>query len=126
MTSDTKPFSFDVDTRKLLLSAKVTGLFAPHDVDGYFAAEEQAVMRLGCRYGQHKLLLDLREWSVQTQQVVSKFQERLQSGLLARRAAIACSSPLLRLQLNRLLAQRSDVRVFEHFEPAEAWLFETD
>ena len=115
-------FSLDIESRSSLVRASLHGLFEASDVQRYFDAQRELVTKSGCIYGRHRILLDIRDWPVQPQDVVIEFQRQLRAGMVAQRAAILCSSSLLRLQLNRLLEQRQDARVFENSGHAEAWL----
>lgn len=116
------PFSFEMDAAAGLVRTRVTGMFRPGDVERYFAAQRQAVRSSGCPFGDHLALVDLRALPVQSQEVVLEFQRRLGAGGVARRAALVCGSALLRLQMNRLLADRDDARTFTDEGEAERWL----
>ena len=116
-------FSFQVDPSGGLVRARLIGLLNAQDVQDYFVEQKKAVVDAGGTFAHHSLLLDIRDWSVQTQDVVAAFQRQLGSGgTLALRSAIVCGSALIRLQLQRILKGRADARVFDALEPAEAWL----
>lgn len=69
------------------------------------------------------MLLDATDFNIQQRTVVQLFQDQLESGTAARRAAIVAGGMLARLQIGRI-ANADTTKLFTSLEEAELWLLE--
>lgn len=115
-------FSIDVDTTHNLVRIRMSGFFAPEDIEAFLAARAEAHTRLTCGPNQHLTLNDLRDMKIQAQQSVELFRDMLADpAYRSRRLAFVIGRTLARTQLGRALDRRY-ARTFEDVWAAEAWL----
>lgn len=115
-------YSIVADPSKDLVRIRMSGFFAPADVEAFIAARQKAHAQLTCRRNAHLTLNDLREMKIQSQEVVDAFRTMLAAPeYRSRRLAFIVSSTLARSQLGRALGGR-DARCFEDAAEAERWL----
>lgn len=115
-------FSIDVDPAQNLVRIRMSGFFAPEDIQAFLTARAEAHARLTCGPNQHLTLNDLRDMKIQTQQSVELFRDLLADpAYRSRRLAFVIGRTLARTQLGRALDRRY-ARTFEDAWEAEAWL----
>lgn len=115
-------FSFDVDPAQNLVRIRMSGFFAPEDIQAFLAARAEAHTKLTCGPNQHLTLNDLRDIKIQAQESVEMFRELLADpAYRSRRLAFVIGRTLARTQLGRALDRRY-ARTFEDPWAAEAWL----
>lgn len=115
---------FAIDTRRdlNLLDVRMAGFFTLDDVARYRAAIAEASRVLGGDPGQQRLLCDISEMRIQSQDVVEAFRENMADPLYARRRiAFVVSPTLARTQVQRAMGSRT-ARLFLTRGEAEAWL----
>ncbi|KQN25166.1 hypothetical protein ASE86_02600 [Sphingomonas sp. Leaf33] len=118
--------AFAIETRRdlNLLDVRMAGFFSLDDVARYRAAMTEASRALGGDPGQQRLLCDISEMRIQSQQVVEAFRENMADPLYARRRiAFVVSPTLARTQVQRAMGNRT-ARLFLAREEAEGWLAE--
>lgn len=116
-------FSFEIDRAAKLVRIRMRGLFTLDDIDAFLKARQAAHAQLGCAPNDHMTLNDVREMSIQLQEVVGAFQQMLSAPeYRSRRLAFVAAPTLARSQLMRALASR-EARCFEDMASAERWLF---
>jgi uncharacterized protein (DUF2384 family) len=82
-----------------------------------------AVVRLGCSPGDHLVLCDVTEASIQPQQILEGLQGIVAAGpTRARKLALYTTNPLSRRQARRFEKLRDDLAVFGSEAEALAWL----
>jgi hypothetical protein len=119
----TASFSFDVDVARDLLRVRMAGFFTAQDMLEFQRARIAAHAKLACGPNQHVTLADLREFKIQTQEIVETFRKLLSDPRLAgRRFAFVMGPTLARSQLVRAAGNR-DVRFFLDTITGEHWLF---
>ncbi|MDG2533334.1 hypothetical protein P6144_06730 [Sphingomonas sp. HITSZ_GF] len=115
-------FSFEVDPAQNLVRIRMSGFFAPEDIESFLAARAEAHAQLTCGPNQHLTLNDLRDMKIQAQESVEMFREMLADpAFRSRRLAFVIGRTLARTQLGRALDRRY-ARTFEDAWAAEAWL----
>jgi len=115
-------YSIQIDPSRDLVRIRMSGFFAPEDIEDFLAARRDAHARLTCRRNAHLTLNDIREMKIQSQEIVDAFRAMLAApDYRSRRLAFVVSSTLARSQLGRALGGR-DARCFEDPAAAEAWL----
>lgn len=118
-------FSFRVDPDRDLVRVRMAGFFTPEDVAAFARARAEAHGLLRCPPNAHVTLNDVREMKIQPQETVEAFGRLLvDPAFRSRRLAFVAAPTLARSQLQRALAGRTDVRLFEEEAEARAWLFE--
>ena len=112
------------DRQRGLLRLQLAGFWSPEDFNRFKRTYTQALADLGIAPGQHAILVDLREATLQTQALIGDVQAFMANfENKARRIALVAASALARMQTKRL-AIRSDIVLFATMEAAEDWLFD--
>ena len=118
----TASYSFEVDPERDLVRIRMGGFFRHADIAGFLEARRLAHQQLRCAPNAHVTVNDIREMSIQSQDIVDAFQEMLAaSEYRSRRLAFVVGYTLARAQAIRALESRS-ARWFETPGQAEAWL----
>jgi hypothetical protein len=118
----TATFSFEVDAERSLVRIRMIGFFRQADIADFLEARRVAHEKLRCAPNDHVTINDIREMSIQSQDIVDAFQEMLAaSEYRSRRLALVVGYTLARAQAVRALETRS-ARWFEDPEQAEAWV----
>lgn len=119
-----KVIDVSFNSNKKLVRAAMGGLLTAADVKQFSLEEQAAVRAMGLASGEFLLLVETRGDVVQTQEVVSAFQNLiLHSPLKAKRIATVRLGALSTLQARRIAAAGDSARVFETVQEARAWLF---
>ena len=119
-------FSFEVDPERDLVRIRMAGFFRPTDIADFLAARRVAHQALRCGPNQHLTINDIREMSIQSQDIVDAFQAMLAAPeYRSRKLAFIVGFTLARAQAIRALESRS-ARWFEDPAEAEAWLLAED
>lgn len=117
-------FRIVADPQQHLLRIALVGHWEVAEVSRYKAALGETVQRMraeGCSPGSICALVDTREGGVQSQDVVTAWQEELGSSAFApSRLATIVSSALLKRQVGRIAI--ANQRVFDNEDDAMAWL----
>jgi hypothetical protein len=109
-----------------LIRIKMSGFFAPDDVEAFYAARALEHAKLTCGPNRHLTLNDVTGMKVQAQDVVGAFQSLLADpAYRSRRLAFVVSRTLARSQLMRALDSRT-ARCFEDAAQAESWLLSAE
>lgn len=115
-------FRIDADPDRALLRMTLSGFFGEDDIRRFLAERDAALRMLRCAPNQHVTLVDIRDMQIQSQELVSRFQQVLgDPRCAARRIAFVISKSLARLQLQRA-AEGRGARYFTSSAEAEAWL----
>lgn len=115
-------FSIQTDVPRNLLRVHVSGFFSVEDVARYHAAVDQASIELGGAPSRQRMLCDVTDMRIQSQDVVSAFQ-----GVMAdpkyrgRRVAFVVATSLARMQVQRVIGERTAL-LFDNEPSALAWL----
>lgn len=116
-------FSIRADLDQRLLDIKLKGYWDLATVEHFARCAERAAMalrRAGCPPGEQLTLVDNRALSIQSQDVVKRFDALIETRLnRSHRTAVVVASPLLRMQAKRV---GPDHRFFEDRESALGWL----
>jgi hypothetical protein len=112
------------NSERKLGRARMGGLLTIADVDRFSLEKEAAVRSMGLASGEFFLLVETRDSTVQSKEVVAAFQHlMLYSPLKAKRIATVRAGTLSTLQSRRIVAVRQSAQVFQRVEDAQAWLF---
>ena len=121
-------FEITADARRSLLKIRMCGHWTSDVVDDYQKAVVSAVtgmLSAGSRRGGLLALVDARELSAQSQDVVADFKATMdRGGLVPRRLATLLSSALLKRQVERIAVPNQ--RLFSDEDEALAWLLSAD
>lgn len=116
----TLSFTVDHDDGYVVISGG--GMWSPAQADEHFRELDRAILKLRREHKQLRVLVDLREASVQTPETVAVM--RNWTGRIYRdadRVAVVCATALLALQIKR--ATDIETRAtFHDMATAEAWL----
>jgi hypothetical protein len=119
----TASFSFHVDPERDLVRIRMGGFFRSSDIAAFLEARRVAHRKLRCPPNAHVTINDLRDMSIQSQDVVDAFHAMLAAPeYRSRRLAFVVGYTLARAQAIRALESRR-ARWFEDPAAAEAWLF---
>ena len=114
--------SFEVDHREGLITVLGSRMWSPERTETHFRDLERAVLKVRREHGEVRVLVDLREASVQMPQtaaVVLVWTTRIYQ--TADRVAVVCASGLLALQIKRA-ANVETMATFHELEPAKCWI----
>lgn len=115
-------FSIEIDAPRNLLRVRVWGFFSVEDVARYHAAVDEASMALGGAPSRQMMLCDATEMRIQSQDVVAAFQQVMADPKYRdRRVAFVVASSLARMQVQRVIGERTAL-LFENDRDALAWL----
>jgi hypothetical protein len=122
----TATFSFEVEPERDLVRIRMGGFFRRDDIAKFVEARRVAHQALRCAPNAHLTINDLRDMSIQSQDMVDAFQDMLAAPeYRSRRLAFVVGYTLARAQAIRAL-ERRDARWFDDPAKAEAWLFAED
>lgn len=114
-------FAIDIDRERRVLQIRVAGFFTQTEATEYIdTIRKKFVSGIGCRG--FVTQLDIREFPLQSQQVVEALRDHIERFPKATRIAIICGRSPAKMQMRRLLS-RDYVRYFETPMEAEAWMF---
>lgn len=115
-------YIISVDPTLDLVRIRLAGFFTEDTVARFLEDRRVAFKQLRCGRNQHMTLTDVREMSIQSQDVVQSFAEMLSDPLYrSRRLAFIVASTLARTQLKRAVGDR-DAEVFLDPVAAEEWV----
>jgi hypothetical protein len=117
-------YKIEVDIDRNLIKAELEGFWTADDFEQFIADEQAALSKLKCPAGKHILLCDLSKLNVVAQDVVGHIVTDLnsQGPRDAAWVAIVIHSPLLKMQMQRLIT-RSNMVIFDDYIEAEKWIF---
>lgn len=121
---------FDIipDARRSMLRITMRGHWMAETVQEYRVAVARAVATLienGCKRERIVALVDAREVSAQSQDVIEEYQKGMvRDGRVPRRLATLLSSALFKRQVERIAMPNQ--RIFSHEHEALAWLLSSD
>ena len=116
-------FDIELDAERKLMRVSMGGFFQPEDVARYHAAVHRATAELGGLPSMQRMVCDISEMRIQTQETVTAFSQVMADPKYRhRRVAFVVSSTLARMQAQRVLGARQ-ARIFATSAEAEAWLF---
>jgi hypothetical protein len=112
------------DAGRKLLRVHLSGFFSIEEVADFCVQAQAAILGMGCRSGDHMLLVDTRGCVLQSQPVVVAFGKLIsEPRFVARRIAIVTGTVASRMQTRRILAHPA-ARLFDTPDEAEAWLLD--
>lgn len=114
--------SIEVNHRDGLITVLGSRMWSPAQMEAHFRDLERAVLKVRYAHGNVRLLVDLREASVQTADtaaVMHSWTTRVYQP--ADRVAVVCVSALLALQIKRA-ANVASLATFYELEPAMRWV----
>ena len=112
-----------VDRPRRLVALTLTGFFSVADAGLVIHGIREAITGLGGPPNTHNTLVDVREATLQPQDVVAAFAGQIaDERFRSRRLAFVVGSSVARMQVRRLIT-RDDVAAFEAHDEAEAWMF---
>ena len=115
-------FDIVVEPEHKLIRANLHGFFDPATVAQFGRAVQMASAGMGCRSGEHLLLVDTTGCTLQAQEVVGAFQALItDSPLKSKRIAIVTGGSLSRMQVRRILV-RDQALMFDDADDAEYWV----
>lgn len=105
----------------------MTGLFTLDDVRAFYEQRRAAHAALGLPKNAHLTLNDVRELKILPQDTLAAFCDMLADpDYHSRRLAFVVSPTLVRAQVIRAIASRTDARCFDDPADAEAWLLQSE
>lgn len=117
-------FRFEIDPAHKLVRSWIDGFLTIDEVMEWSRQEQAAVVTLGCKSREFLLLVDTSRCAIQSQDVVTLFQQLItKSKYKARRIAIMRGGSLIKMQSRRIAAGADYVQLFDETADAERWLF---
>lgn len=115
-------FRIETDKSSRLVRVEVFGFWQPQDIADFIQQEQAAVRSLNVPAGSHRLLVDVRNMKIQSQQVIEGLRHVSDTAVLkAARFAFIVSPGLIRQQVKRAVAGRT-IGVFDDEPSALAYL----
>ncbi|WP_066483578.1 hypothetical protein [Sphingomonas sp. CCH13-B11] len=119
-------FSVDVDPARRLIKVKMGGFFSLDDVAGYHDAVHRATARAGGLPSQQRMICDISDMRIQTQDVVDAFRRVMgDPKYRQRKVGFVVASSLARMQLLRVIGSRN-AQCFATEAEAEDWVFQVE
>ena len=103
------------------VDATLAGFFTLDQVAAYVALAEDAIHETVRRFGSYRMIIDIRDCTAQSQDVVAAFAAHVAAVPRSRRLAIVVRSVLTQRQIRRIIG-RSEVALFETVAQAIAWI----
>lgn len=120
MTGD---FDIQLDRSRRLMTVRMSGFYTLDDVRRYASAIAAATVQLGGAPDEQRMINDISEMNIQSQEIVGAFRQFMSDPRYGRRrVGFVVASTLARKQLMRVIGARH-VRIFTSAAAAEAWLF---
>lgn len=120
----------EVDPARKLVIVTASGFFTPEATHAATMEMRAALRTLGAAVGQHVTLYDMRGVSASSNETVEllrmAFANPVYKPLRARKVAFVATSRLLRRQIDRVREARPDMRIYDDYDAALAWLLEPD
>lgn len=118
-------YAITTDETRSLVRVTLSGFFSPDEVGTFMCDLRDATIAIGCANGGHVVLVDTRDCTLQSQEVVGAFRQLIASTpYRAKRVALVTGQSVSRMQARRLLVD-DRVRMFESVAEAMAWLSAT-
>jgi hypothetical protein len=123
MTAD---FTIDLDPARRLMTVRMSGFYTLADVQRYADAVREATAKLGGAPEDQRMINDITEMKIQSQEIVEAFRRFMGDPRYSRRrVGFVVTSTLARQQLQRTIGSR-EARVFTDIADAERWVFAED
>jgi hypothetical protein len=119
---------FEIETSRAdrLIVLRMSGVLTIDDARACAAAKEAAVVKLGPPYDAHSTLLDVREFRIQSQDILAIFTNFVATTKhKSRKIAIVGGEGTARMQFRRVAEReplRDDMRFFTAVREARDWL----
>lgn len=121
----TATFSVVAHPERDLVRITLAGFFTADDIGRFRAARALAHGRLTCARNQHLTITDITGMAIQSQEAVGRWASVLSDpAWVSRRLGFVTASTLARMQLQRAITGRDNVRCFMDAAEAEAWVLE--
>ncbi|MDO6414880.1 hypothetical protein Q4F19_10855 [Sphingomonas sp. BIUV-7] len=101
--------------------ATLSGFFGLGQVAAYAQEAERLIRRPSISFGGYRMVIDLTDCAVQSQEVIAAFSQHVAGVPRADRLAVVAGSPIIRQQIRRIIG-RPEIAIFEHLPDAMAWL----
>jgi hypothetical protein len=112
-------YRIDIDTQHDLVEVRLQGMMAVDEVRDYIAELKRQF--IAHRLRSYVLLLDLRDFPIQTQEMLRAMGEHMVSMPKARAIAAVTGSSLARMQVRRLFTQ-AYARIAATIDEGRAWV----
>lgn len=113
-------YKITVDSSCSIIEVVVAGLLSLDEVLAYCAEVEPLIAKCAAKAG-YRMLIDLSECAIQTQEVVGAFLTHAARMPKARASAIITGRSIIRMQIRRVMAGR-ELGIFDNRSAALAWL----
>lgn len=114
--------SFEADLAAGFVTVSGSGMWSPARTETHFRELDHVVLKIRREHSSVRVLVDLREASVQTAEtaaIVREWTTRIYR--TADRVAVVCATALLALQIKRA-AHVETLATFHEIEPAMTWI----
>ena len=114
--------SFEANLADGFVTVLGAGMWSAERTEAHFRELERTVLKIRREHGSVRVLVDLREASVQTAETAAVMREwTTRIYRVADRVAVVCATALLALQIKRA-ADATTLATFHEIEPAIAWI----
>lgn len=104
-----------------LIVSTLAGFFSLPEVAAYSAETEALIERCSLAHGGYRILIDVSECAIQSQDVTAAFSRHVAGVPRSRRVAVVTTSPIIRMQIRRIVG-RPELAVFEDLPEARIWI----
>ena len=119
-------FAIEIDPSRDLVRIRMSGFFDHASIAAFVVDLRAAHRKLRCGPNRFVTVNDIRDMKIQSQDIVAAFQAMLgDPAIRSRRLAFVVSSTLARMQLMRVISDRT-AQCFTDAADAEAWLLDAD
>ena len=114
-------YKISTDSSRNLVILTLIGMLTAQELTAMYAEETAAVQAMGCNLGEHIVLADLTEYSIQTQDISAAIQRLVAQKGTAKRVAMVTGSSLAKMQARRIAISQV-AQVFTNRATALEWL----
>lgn len=101
--------------------ATLAGFFSQSEVSAYASEAERLIRHGFARHRGYRMLIDVSDCAIQSQDVIEAFARHVAAVPRARRLAVVAGSAVARMQISRVL-NRPGIELFDSLSDATAWL----
>lgn len=104
-----------------LIVATLAGFFNIPQVAAYATDIEALIERCSMSHGGYRILIDIVECAIQSQDVTAAFGRHVAGVPRSKRVAVVTTSSIIRMQIRRIVG-RPELAVFKDLSEARAWI----
>jgi hypothetical protein len=114
-------YNLHADRAPDCIVATLSGFFSLSQVAAYAHDSEQLIRDISIRRGRYRMVIDIRNCAIQSQDVIAAFGAHVAGVPRAHRLAVVVRSAIVRGQIRRIIG-RPEIAIFEDLAEAVNWI----